>query len=299
MAEAGAKGIVGIAGLGIMGGAIAGNLAAAGWRVIGFDVDPERCREAERAGAEIATGAGEIAAQARVILTSLPHADALQSTVREIAAAGAPRRVVAELSTFALDDKAAGEKILRAAGHIMLDCPLSGTGAQAKIRDLVVYASGDSTSIAALAPLFRDFAREAHDLGALGNGSKMKFVANLLVAIHNVASAEAFALGIKAGLDPEQIFNLVKRGAGNSRVFELRGPMMARGRYDDATMKMSVWQKDMRVIGAFASQLGCKTPLFDATVPIYEAALAQGLGAMDTAAVCAVLEQMAGIKRGS
>ena len=299
MAEAGAKGIVGVAGLGIMGGAIAGNLAAAGWHVIGFDVDRERCREAERAGAEIATDAGEIAAKAALILTSLPHADALQSTVRKIAAAGVTKRVVTELSTFALDDKADAEKILRDAGHVMLDCPLSGTGAQAKTKDLVVYASGDSTSIAALMPLFLDFAREAHDLGTFGNGSKMKFVANLLVAIHNVASAEAFALGIKAGLDPEQIFDLVKRGAGNSRVFELRGPMMAQGRYDDATMKMSVWQKDMQVIGEFASQLGCKTPLFDATVPVYEAALAQGLGAMDTAAVCAVLEAMAGIKRRS
>ena len=299
MAETGAKGIVGIAGLGIMGGAIAGNLAAAGWRVIGFDVDSTRCREALSAGAEIARSAGEIATKAPIILASLPHADALQSTVREIAAADASKRIVAELSTFALDDKAAAEKILRSAGHIMLDCPLSGTGAQARTKDLVVYASGDSAGIKALMPLFEDFAREAHDLGAFGNGSKMKFVANLLVAIHNVASAEAFTLGIKAGLDPHQIFDLVKRGAGNSRVFELRGPMMAQGRYYDATMKMSVWQKDMRVIGEFASQLGCKTPLFDATVPVYEAALAQGLGAMDTAAVCAVLEEMAGIKRGS
>ena len=299
MAQAGAKGIVGVAGLGIMGGAIAGHLAAAGWRVIGFDVDPERCREAASAGIEIASGAGAIAAQAPAILTSLPHADALQSTVREIAAAGAGKRVVTELSTFALDDKADAEKILRDAGHVMLDCPLSGTGAQAKTKDLVVYASGDSASIKALMPLFLDFAREAHDLGAFGNGSKMKFVANLLVAIHNVASAEAFALGIKAGLDPHQILDLVQRGAGNSRVFELRGPMMAAGRYDEATMKLSVWQKDMQIIGEFASQLGCTTPLFDATVPVYDAALAQGLGAMDTAAVCAVLEKIAGSKRRS
>ena len=111
----------------------------------------------------------------------------------------------------------------------MLDCPLSGTGAQARTKDLVVYASGDAQAIQGLMPVFADFSRQAHDLGAFGNGMKMKFVANLLVAIHNVASAEAMVLGMKAGLDPAQIFKLIQSGAGNSRVFELRAPMMVRG----------------------------------------------------------------------
>jgi L-threonate 2-dehydrogenase len=118
------------------------------------------------------------------------------------------------------------------------------------------------------------------------------------VAIHNVATAEAFVLGIKAGLDPNAIFELVKSGAGNSRVFELRGPMMVEGRYDDATMKIDVWQKDMSIIREFAAALQCPTPMFDATVPVYDSALARGLGAQDTAAVCTVLEAMAGVRRG-
>jgi 3-hydroxyisobutyrate dehydrogenase-like beta-hydroxyacid dehydrogenase len=217
--------------------------------------------------------------------------------VGEIVTARPERRSVVELSTFSLDDKFKAERALREAGHTMLDCPLSGTGAQAKAKDLVVYASGDSHAIAVLQSLFSDFAREAHDLGVFGNGSRMKFVANLLVAIHNVASAEAMVLGIKAGLDPQQIFRLVKAGAGNSRVFELRAPMMVAGRYEPATMKISTWQKDMAIIGRFAAQLGSPTPLFSATEPVYAAALARGLGAQDTAVVCAVLEAEAGIDR--
>ena len=217
--------------------------------------------------------------------------------MRAILAAGMPKRIVAELSTFALADKAAAESALRAGGHTLLDAPLSGTGEQAKHKDLVVYASGDTASIAAMQPVFADFAREAHDLGAFGNGSRMKFVANLLVAIHNVASAEAMVLGIKAGLDPQQVVKLIKSGAGNSRVFELRAPMMAASRYEPATMKISLWQKDMAVIDRFAAELGSPTPLFDATAPLYAAALADGRGAEDTAAVCAALEKMAGIKR--
>jgi L-threonate 2-dehydrogenase len=293
-----AKSQVGVVGLGIMGGAIARNLAAASWQVTGYDIDEAKRRELSDAGIVIAKNVGELAISGPVILTSLPNPAALQKVVAEIAAARVPKRIVAELSTFAIEDKVKAEQALRTAGHVLLDCPLSGTGAQAKTRDLVVYASGDSQSIAALQPLFSDFAREWRDLGAFGNGMRMKLVANLLVAIHNVATAEAFVLGIKAGLDPTAIFELVKSGAGNSRVFELRGPMMVEGRYDDATMKIDVWQKDMSIIREFAAALQCPTPMFDATVPVYDSALARGMGAQDTAAVCAVLEAMAGVRRG-
>ncbi|MDO8534063.1 MAG: NAD(P)-dependent oxidoreductase, partial [Xanthobacteraceae bacterium] len=299
MSAASSKGAVGIVGLGIMGGAIARNLAAAGWSVTGYDIETGRCRELAVAGVDIAKDAGELAGRVPTILTSLPHPDALEVTARAIIAAEVSRRVVVEMSTFALDDKMKAENILRKAGHVLLDSPLSGTGSQAKVKDLVVYASGDSASIAALKPLFADFAREAHDLGTFGNGTRMKFVANLLVAINNVATAEAFVLGMKAGLDPHKIFELVKTGAGNSRVFELRGPMMAENRYDgdNVTMKVSTWQKDMAVIGDFAAKLGCPTPLFNATKPVYAAALSNGHEADDTASVCAVLEKMAGLKR--
>ena len=141
------------------------------------------------------------------------------------------------------------------------------------------------------------FTRAVYDLGAFGNGSRMKYVANLLVAIHNVASAEAMVLGIKAGLDPQRIFELVTAGVGNSRVFELRAPMMVKNNYEDATMKIKVWQKDLDVIGSFAAKIGCPTPLMSATLPIYSAAMATGHAMHDTAAVCAVLEAMAGVRR--
>jgi 3-hydroxyisobutyrate dehydrogenase-like beta-hydroxyacid dehydrogenase len=293
------KGVVGVVGLGIMGGAMARNLAAAGWRVIGFDIDAARRSELAGAGVAVAADIAGLAREAPVLITSLPSAAALHDTSRHIAAAGIERRIVVETSTLALDDKLGAERVLAAAGHVALDCPLSGTGAQAKVKDLVVYASGDSASVAQLQPLFADFARQTHDLGAFGNGSRMKFVANLLVAIHNVASAEAMVLGIKAGLDPHQLVKLVGAGVGTSRVFDLRAPMMADNTYEPATMKVSVWQKDMAVIGRFAADLGCPTPLFSATEPIYAAAMATGHAAHDTAAVCAVLETMAGIKRGN
>jgi putative dehydrogenase len=104
-------------------------------------------------------------------------------------------------------------------------------------------------------------------------------------------------LGMKAGLDPRMIVDLVTAGAGNSRVFELRAPMMAKGRYDDVTMKISVWDKDMQVIGDYARKIRVPTPIFNATKGIYLKAMKNGLGGQDTAAVCAVLEKMAKVKR--
>jgi 3-hydroxyisobutyrate dehydrogenase-like beta-hydroxyacid dehydrogenase len=292
------QGDVGVVGLGIMGGAFAQHLAAAGWWVIGYDVSAARRRALARVGVEIAADAADVARRASTIILSLPKATALAATVAAIAAAGVKRRVVIEASTFTLDDKLAAAATLRAAGHVLLDCPVSGTGAQAKTKDIVVYASGGAAEIKKLRPLFVAFSRAVHDLGEFGNGSRMKYVANLLVAIHNVASAEAMVLGIKAGLPPQLIYDLVKIGAGNSRVFELRAPMMVKDRYADATMQIATWQKDMDVIGSFAQSLGVPTPLFSATLPIYAAALSMGHGAEDTAAVCAVLEAMAGVKRG-
>src|SRR5437868_7619479 len=164
---------------------------------------------------------------------------------------------------------------------------------------IVDYASSDAQAIQGLMPVFAHFSRQAHDLGVFGNGMKMKFVANLLVAIHNVASAEAMVLGMKAGLDPAQIFKLIQVGAGNSRVFELRAPMMVQDAYagENLTMRVSTWQKDMKVIGEYAASVGCPTPLFSATEPIYRAALSTGHADEDTASVCAVLEAMAGVKR--
>ena len=291
------RGTVGVIGLGIMGGAFARNLVTAGWRVVGYDPNPARRREARRAGVDLANNAAEVASAVPIILTSLPKPQALTETVQEIAAAKLRSKVVVEMSTFTISDKEKAARTLHRAGHVMIDCPVSGTGSQAKTRDLVFYASGNANTIARLRPLLMAFGRNVFNVGEFGNGSRMKYVANLLVAINNVAAAEAMVLGMKAGLDPGMIVDLVRAGAGNSRVFELRAPMMAKGRYDDVTMKISVWDKDMQVIGDYARKIRVPTPIFNATKGIYLKAMKSGLGSRDTAAVCAVLEKMAKVKR--
>jgi len=282
---------VGIIGLGIMGGAIAINLVDRGWRVIGFDTDAGKRAELAAAEVVIADSVEQVARDAPVIMTSLPTPAAVESVATAIANSGQSPRIVIELSTLTLADKLGFETILKQAGHIALDCPLSGTGAQARMRDLIVYASGDSDAIARCTGLFADFAKQSADLGVFGNGSRMKFVANHLVAIHNVATAEAMILAERAGLDPKKVVEMVGPGAGGSRMFQMRAPMMVERSYEPATMKVSTWKKDMAIIAEFADDVGCATPLFTLTQPVYTEAMAMGLGDQDTAAVFEVLKK--------
>jgi putative dehydrogenase len=282
---------VGIVGLGIMGGAIARNLIDREWRVIGFDIDAARRSELALTGVTIADDVRQLARDAPIIMTSLPNPAAVEDVAHAIASSGQSRRIVVELSTLSIADKLRFEALLKKAGHVALDCPLSGTGAQAKVRDLVVYASGDSNAIAKCMNLFFDFAKQSADLGSFGNGSRMKFIANHLVAIHNVATAEAMILAQRAGLDTKVVVDMVGPGAGGSRMFQMRAPMMVEGIYEPATMKVATWKKDMAIIAEFADEVGCVTPLFTLTQPVYEEAIAMGLGDQDTAAVFEVLKR--------
>lgn len=291
---------VGIVGLGRMGSAMAGNLIEAGFEVVGRDTDEARADAFAAMGGKIAESPRAVAEAADCVMTSLPTIAAFEAVTAGadgIAAAKKPGLVAFDTSTLPIAVKEAGRKALAGAGGILLDTPLSGTGAQAMTRDLVVYASGDTAAIASLTDVFEGFSRAHYDLGEFGNGSRMKFVANLLVAIHNVATGEAFALGLKAGLDPETIYEVISNSAATSRIFEIRGPQMVAGDYSRASASIDMQLKDMKVIGDFLAEIGCAAPCFAASGQIYNAALAQGRVAEDTASVCAVLEGMAGVER--
>src|SRR6478735_9059069 len=112
-----------------------------------------------------------------------------------------------------------------------------------------------------------------------------------MVAIHNVATADAMLLAERAGLDPKMVVDMVGPGAGGSRMIKMRAPMMVEGVYEPATMKVSTWKKDMAIIAEFADDVGCSTPLFTLTQPVYSEAMVMGLGDQDTASVFEVLKR--------
>jgi 3-hydroxyisobutyrate dehydrogenase-like beta-hydroxyacid dehydrogenase len=283
-----------------MGGSFARNLRDAGFEVCGFDILDANIQTLIDLGGIAGTSPKDVAIQSDIVITSLPSIMAFHEVISgndSLKDAKKEGLIVIECSTLPIEEKLLANNSLAEIGTVLMDCPISGTGAQAINKDLSVYVSGDETTSEICREVLNSFANSIFYVGEFGNGSKMKFVANHLVHIHNVASAEAMVLGMKAGLDPETIFNVIKEGAGNSRIFELRGPMMVKDNYDEATMKMDIWQKDIKTIGEFAAKLKCPTPLFSAGTDIYRSGLAKGMDKLDTASVCRVLEQMAGVER--
>jgi 3-hydroxyisobutyrate dehydrogenase-like beta-hydroxyacid dehydrogenase len=285
---------VGFIGLGVMGSAMSSHLIGAGRQVVGYDVATAALTGHEARGGRVAASPADVAAQASVIVTSLPSAGALRAVLAGgQGLGGCSGLTVIETSTLAPHDKEAARQVLADHDSCLLDCPMSGTGAQARARDLVAYLSGDAEAKSRARPVLAGLTRQVYDVGPFGNGTKMKIVANLLVAVHNLAAAEALVLAERAGLDLATVLTAVGDGAGTSRMFEVRGPAMAAADYARPGIQAQVFDKDMAIIAAFAGGLHSPTPLFTLASAFYQAALAQGHGGDDTSSIHAVLRRLA------
>jgi len=287
---------VGLIGLGIMGGAMASNLLRAGHRVTGFDIDVAKTEALAELGLMAVPSPTDVAASSEIIILSLPSSAALHAVTQELAGSVFPGLLALETGTLPLSDKEEAREALEESGAELMDVPLSGTGLQAEEATLVVFASGSRRGFERARPVFDAIGRSSHFLGDFGNGSKMKFIANLLVAVHNLATAEAHALGIAAGMDPAAVQRVMEDGVGSSKIFEIRGPMMVADQYVPAA-RLDLILKDANLISDYARSVGAPTPLLEAALRVYEEASAAGLGDLDAAALCRYLEQSAGLTR--
>jgi putative dehydrogenase len=289
----------GVIGLGIMGGAFAKHLVAADVRTSVYDLLAANVEACSAHGGHACKSSRAVAAEADIVITSLAHSTALDDALfgsDGVVAAGRTGLLVIETSTLSIEDKERARSRLASAGIGMLDAPISGTGPQAQAKDITIFASGDRAEFERASTLLSHFARSVRYVGPFGWGSKMKYIANLLVAIHIVGAAEAIVLGEKAGLDPSTLVEVLAASAATSRMLEVRGPSMATGAYATPMMKVDVFQKDLDIIANFAKQAQCPVPLFSASVPFYTAVAAQGMGLQDTAAVVSVLRSLAGME---
>ena len=289
---------VGLIGLGIMGSAYAAHLIDAGFAPSAYDVDAAAIDRFRNRGGNAVASAKAVAANSDVVIVALAHPNAIESALfgKDGLAAGiAPQTIVLEVGTFSLELKESVRERLGKLGAIVLDAPVSGTGSQAQTKDLVFFVSGDRDAFERARPVLDAVARDVRYVGAFGNGSKLKYIANLLVTIHNLSTAEALVLAERSGIDPATVLDVLGESAAASRMMQVRGPMMVEHRYEPPTMRLEVYQKDIEIIDEFAKALDCPTPLFSASIPYYARALAEGRGKQDTAAIVTVLRQAAGL----
>lgn len=283
---------VGFVGLGNIGAAMAGNLLAAGHRVIGFDIAPRP--EFEAAGGEVAKDIESLAAQlpdGAAMLQSLPNAEALEVSVRALEAAGRELTLV-DISSYELSAKQDAAARLARAGITMLDCEVSGLPPQVAARQAIIFKAGDADAIDRLAPIFDAVADRHVYLGAFGAATQMKLIANLMVCVHNLMAAEALTLGARSGIDPTQMIAALTPSAAGSATFGFKAPLMDARNFEEGRGPFRHMFGYLRRAANLAKTAGAATPLLDAALPLYLQAEREGRGDQDIAAIIEIVEAM-------
>ena len=281
-----AKPRVGCVGLGRLGLQLAANLIASGFAVSGYR--RSGCEALAGIGGRPAASPADLAANADVIITCLPDQQALDQVISGpsgLLGAARAGQIVLEVSTLPIADKERQRDRLAEAGVAMLDCPLSGNPDFARNRQAVAFVSGDADAIERARPVIAGFTDRSVELGAFGNGSRMKYLANMLVAVHCMAAAEAFNAGGRIGLTPETIAEALNLGAAGSRQLTIRAPVVSGARTGQQRGNIGATHSEFPTIAEFLRTLGAASPLFDTAMQYYEASLAAGFGGLDTSMI--------------
>ena len=290
---------VGVIGLGAMGDVVTALLLKNSFDVSGYDILPDRGQHLVKHGLQIVSSPKLVAEQADILISSLPSYQALLDVIEGISKADKPGQILLETSTLKVSEKIEAASLLKASGKIFLDAPISGTTPLVKAMKGALFIGGNKNAYEKCVPVIEAFTAKNTHVGDVGDGSRMKYLANYLVYVHTVAAAECFTLGQKAGFSPEMIHATIKESAGNSRMFEQRGEMMASSDYRDGTASVfNIYKKDAAIITEFAADVQAPIDLFVAAGQKYNSALALGLDHLELAAVCKAVEISAGIDRG-
>jgi 3-hydroxyisobutyrate dehydrogenase-like beta-hydroxyacid dehydrogenase len=283
---------IGIVGLGLLGHAIASRLLHAGHAVIGFDVLPERVAALEAQGGRGAGSAAVVARSAEAVCTVLPSLATAESAIvgRDGVLDGAhPGLAVIQMSTISprLTEALAREVTARGLGF--LDCPVSGTSSMVERGDGIFFVGGERALYERWRPVLESVLPRAVLVGTVGQAMTLKLVANLLVALHSAAAAEALTLARKAGLDLGVVLDVLNSSAASSAMLKVRGPMIVRRDFP-AQMKLDLFMKDIHLMQEAAESVGASLPFTDLAERLYEEARVAGHGAEDLAVVATALE---------
>jgi 3-hydroxyisobutyrate dehydrogenase-like beta-hydroxyacid dehydrogenase len=289
---------VGFVGVGKIGLPISENLIKSGYRVLGYRRGS--LEEFEKVGGTPAKSPAEIGAQADIVFSCLPSSEALDQVVQGpqgLAAAARPGQIVIELGSHPLPDKERQIAPLAAKGAVFLDGEVSGTPGMVSARKAVIYLAGDAEAAKKAERVVGGFADSCLYFGKFGAASRVKLVNNLLVAINIAATAEAMALGLKAGVDVDLMIKAIATGSGGSTQFAIRAPWMAQRRFLPAQGTVPALQHYFEMIGDFADDFGVATPLLDRAIELYAKFIEMGFAELDGAAMVDVIAALPRAKK--
>jgi 3-hydroxyisobutyrate dehydrogenase len=281
---------IGFVGVGKIGMPIVQNLIKSGYRVVGFR--RSSLAEFEKIGGVPARSAADVGAQAEMVFSCLPSTEALDDAiqgVRGLVQTARPGQIVVELGSHPVPDKKRQIAPLQQKGAKFVDGEVSGTPGMVAARKGVIYLAGDAAACREAERVIAGFADSCLYFGEFGAASRVKLVNNLLVAINIAATAEAMALGLKAGVDMPLMIKAVATGSGGSTQFGIRAPWMAERRFQPVQGPAQALQHYFELIGDFADNVGVATPILDAVIPLYERFIAMGFGGDDVARMVDVI----------
>jgi 3-hydroxyisobutyrate dehydrogenase len=289
---------IGFVGLGAMGGAIAGYLVKSGYAVAGYDVSAERAEAAALAGVTRAATPGEAAQAAEVVMSSLPHPAAVRQAYLGpdgVLSGARPGTTLVDLSTV---DPDTWKEVARAAADkslACLDAPVSGGPVEAGSGRLVFLVGGEAAVLERCRPIFAALGTEIHHVGPLGSAQIVKIVNNVMTMGNVAVAAEAMVLGVKAGLDPQRLFDILSTSGGRSHHFLKRFPNVLAGDFAPR-FSIALSRKDLGLAARLAESLGVPMLTTSTVRQVYETAAAAGLDGQDMAAVTALFERWAGVQ---
>lgn len=290
-------GKVGFVGLGAMGGPMARNLLKAGHAVVVHDIDVRRVQALAEAGAEVAPSPEQMARQCTRLICMVETTPQMQEVIGGFARGASPGHIVICMSTVDVPALQRVGEDLAAQGIALLDAPVSGGTTGAAAGTLSVICGGPRETFAACEDLFRAMGGNVFHMGGLGSGLAMKLINNMLLQVQVVAIAEGMVLGAKAGLDAQQVIDVLRVSTGASVAVERSGTrMVARDFSPSGTTDISY--KDQEVETALAKALGVPMILANVTQQYYQMARAAGFGKEDGSAVVKVIERLAGVTVG-
>ena len=291
---------IGIIGVGLLGSAVASRLLKAKFEVKGYDTRPEQVMALQSQGLIAAGSVADAAAEADAVFTILPSLESVKAAI--LGPGGlletAPRSTtLIQMSTISPELTRSLAKAALADGLGFLDSPMSGTSAMVEGGDCAIFVAGDPARVDACRPIFDAIAKKTHYVGDVGMASLAKLATNLLVGLNTAALAEALVLGMKGGLAPAALLDILKESAAASKMVDVRGPLMVSHRFD-AQMKVDLFLKDFKLMLEEGQRLGAALPLTSVTQQLATATAAAGRGEEDLAAILTTFEQLAGLGCG-
>jgi 3-hydroxyisobutyrate dehydrogenase len=291
---------IGFIGLGRMGQGMAGNLVKAGVPLVVFDANPEATRALMEAGAQAASSIADVARQVSVVFTSLPGPVQVEEVVlgpQGILANMTPELVLFELSTSSLALNRRIHEAFRERGGAMLDAPISGGPAGAASGDLALWIGGDKVVYERHLDLLRKFSDKQRHVGEIGAGTVAKLVHNMAGYMILETMAEVFSLGVKAGVDPLDLWEALRLGmvGKQSPLFMLTKQFLP-GEYETPAFALKLAHKDVMLATGLGRELGVPMRLANLTLEEMTEALGRGWGDQDSRAYLKLQLERAGVR---